>query len=185
LWVLFVAALAPASVQHEAPLLTGYHKSVSKWRKIVLAVTLVLLFLWIAGIWWRFAASPRNGLRGPVFIGINSILCLAALCTAIRNRYQPPWLVGIQILAIFLALGQLFSLLYWRYGTSSNFNLQLTHLDAIYFMLGTLTTAGTGNIVAISESARAIQSVQMCLDLGLTVVGLGIFVSRLFSRPNP
>jgi hypothetical protein len=46
-----------------------------------------------------------------------------------------------------------FSYIYWSYGSLANFNVQLSHLDSFYFALGTLATAGTGNISAINETA--------------------------------
>jgi bacteriorhodopsin len=68
------------------------------------------------------------------------------------------------------------------YGTTSNFSVQLSHLDAIYFSVGTLTTAGTGNIVATSEIARGIQTIQMILDLILVVFAVTLVLSALSSR---
>jgi hypothetical protein len=73
----------------------------------------------------------------------------------------------------------LFSVLYWQYGSKLNFNIKLSRFDAIYFTLGTLSTAGTGNIVAISETARVIQALQMGVDIGLMVLLVGILVSRI------
>jgi formiminotetrahydrofolate cyclodeaminase len=46
-------------------------------------------------------------------------------------------------------------------------------------MVGTLTTAGTGNLNAISETARAIQLAQLVLDFVLIVVALSLFVLRI------
>lgn len=77
---------------------------------------------------------------------------------------------------LFVAL--LFSLLYWNYGTSRNFDHSLTHLDAIYFTLGTLTTAGTGNINATSDVARGIQLAQMTMDLALLVFAITLLMAR-------
>lgn len=74
-----------------------------------------------------------------------------------------------------------FSFLYWSYGSTVNFNISLTRLDAIYFTFGTLTTAGTGNITAISEASRYIQTLQMFLDLGLMVFAVGLLVTRFTS----
>jgi Ion channel len=71
-----------------------------------------------------------------------------------------------------------FSWFYWLYGGVENFTRQLTHLDAVYFAVGTLSTAGTGNLSATSETARAIQAAQMLVDLGLTLFAVGVVVAH-------
>jgi hypothetical protein len=80
-------------------------------------------------------------------------------------------------LAVLYAVSQVlqyFSYLCWSVGSALNFNQPLTHLDSLYFALGTLTTAGTGNLVATSEAARRLQTVQMALDFVLLVVAIGL-----------
>jgi hypothetical protein len=44
--------------------------------------------------------------------------------------------------------------------------------DAIYFTIGTLTTAGTGSLVPTSESCRALVSIQMVF--GFVLIGIGV-----------
>jgi hypothetical protein len=82
----------------------------------------------------------------------------------------------------FSVLIALFSTLYWDYGTASNFSTTLSRLDAIYFAVGTLTTAGTGDLVARSDTARVIQTVQMILGLLLVVFAVSIVLTALTSR---
>jgi hydrogenase maturation factor len=90
----------------------------------------------------------------------------------------------VRIENIFSILVATFSTLYWNYGSAANFSVSLTRLDAVYFAIGTLTTAGTGTIAAISQTARGIQTVQMILDLVLVVfaVTLVLGLSRLALR---
>ena len=80
------------------------------------------------------------------------------------------------------ALTATFATLYWNYGLRPNFTQQLNHLDAIYFTIGTLTTAGTGTISAVSQTARTLQSLQMVLDLGLIVFAVGLAIAEISSR---
>ena len=47
---------------------------------------------------------------------------------------------------LFSLILQLFSYIYWTYGTTKNFSVNLTHFDSFYFALGTLTTVGSGTI---------------------------------------
>jgi uncharacterized membrane protein len=71
-----------------------------------------------------------------------------------------------------------FSDLYWNVGGGRNFTSPLSHLDSLYFSLGTLTTAGTGNVAAASEAARRIQTIQMLLDLSLAIFAISIVTVR-------
>ena len=59
------------------------------------------------------------------------------------------------------------------------FGKPLSRLDAVYFTVGTLTTAGTGSLSARSAEARCIAISQMALDVGL----LGFGVAGL-TNPN-
>jgi hypothetical protein len=85
----------------------------------------------------------------------------------------------LQILATFSLLISDFSVFYVSLGTKHNFNIPLTRLDALYFTIGTLTTAGTGNIVATSESVRRIQAIQMGLDFLLIAVAITLVLAKL------
>ena len=84
----------------------------------------------------------------------------------------------VLVVYVFSQLLQAFAWLYWNYGTRSNFNRPLSHLDSLYFALGTLTTAGTGNLSATSDTARAIQTAQMFADLGLVLFALAIVFAK-------
>ena len=61
-------------------------------------------------------------------------------------------------------------------------------MKVVLAALGTLTAAGTGNISAISETARGIQSLQMVLDLVIIGFVAALILARysnLLSRPQP
>jgi voltage-gated potassium channel len=57
------------------------------------------------------------------------------------------------------------------------FNQHLSRLDALYFTVTVFATVGFGDIVAVTEPARALVLVQMVGDL--VIVG---FVARAFVR---
>jgi hypothetical protein len=79
---------------------------------------------------------------------------------------------------LFLLLG--FSYAYWAIGEAANFaGGPLSKLDAVYFTLGTLTTAGTGTISAVGALSRATVSLQMALDIAFTAFALAFAVTRL------
>jgi voltage-gated potassium channel len=57
----------------------------------------------------------------------------------------------------------------------NNFNVHsLTRTDALYFTVTVFTTVGFGDIVATTQLARLVVTVQMILDL--VVLGLGVRV---------
>jgi hypothetical protein len=112
-----------------------------------------------------------------------SILPLIVLVIARRFR---PVVTALVLVYAFALLLEFFTGLYWTYGTSRNFSVPLSRLDALYFALGTLTT-GTGNIAAISETSRRIQTIQMGIDflfIGLLVAFAIARYSTLFDRSH-
>jgi hypothetical protein len=104
----------------------------------------------------------------------------AAVCVLVieARRASAPAL-GLRFAYVAALFVGTFSWLYSLDGSSSNFTHALSHLDAFYFALGTLSTAGTGNLSAISESARLIQSVEMATGMGLVLFGVAAVVARL------
>jgi tetratricopeptide (TPR) repeat protein len=139
------------------------------------------IFLWPIHLWfWQFDLNPRSPTgTGYIWNGFFQIaVAIIYLLIAFGFRRFRPWLTTILLVYIFSLLLQLFSYIYWSYGSTRNFSISLSHLDSFYFALGTLTTAGTGNISAISETARRIQTLQMGLDL----VFVGIVVTLILAR---
>lgn len=158
--------------------------------KYLAAATYVMF--WPIHLWfWQFeltgrtAASPSyivNGAVGQIFLG--GIVPLIISCF---YRFRPA-LTALWLAYLFSLILQLFSYIYWTYGTTKNFSVNLTHFDSFYFALGTLTTVGSGTITANSETARQIQAVQMGLDLLLIGFAVTVILARytnLLSRPRP
>ncbi len=135
-----------------------------------------------------FIAIPQGAVGNSetmLIAGLVGLFCI----TAIIIKYLKPDRASPNIyvdLAYYLIVFILFySVVYWNAGSSSNFNAQLTRLDAAYFAVGTLSTAGTGNLVPTSEVARALQGVQMLLDLGFFSIAVTLVVTRLSNlRPG-
>jgi hypothetical protein len=62
--------------------------------------------------------------------------------------------------------------------TFESFGHTIRRNDAIYFTIGTLTTAGTGKLTAESHACRNIASAQMVIDLALLGFGIaGVMVT--------
>lgn len=153
------------------------------------------IMLWPIHLWfWQFdligrtvtsTASPTYIINGVVFqIFLSGIVPLVMSCF---YRFRPV-LTAFFLAYLFSLILQLFSYIYWTYGTTKNFSTDLTHFDSFYFALGTLTTVGSGTITATSETVRQIQAVQMGLDLLLIGFAVTVILARytnLLSRPRP
>jgi hypothetical protein len=153
--------------------------------------------------WWGWRKRRKWALVLAVFVfALSLVFSWVNLFDDVRR--QPVWsyatiypLVIIAFMIVILIFGEFhrlwsplvvvfifdqilweFSDLYWNVGGGHNFTSPLSHLDSLYFSLGTLTTAGTGNIAAASEAARRIQTIQMLLDLSLVVFAISIVVVR-------
>jgi hypothetical protein len=146
----------------------------------VLAAGIVGLIL--AGIWVAFLLSHGREHLDPGTVAIECVLIVfGALAILWAVRREPdialPSIAALLLVEIGLIL-LIFTVDYYDVGTKHNFSQPLTHLDAVYFPLGTVSTAGTGNGVATSERARALQSVQMGIDLLVFVVVLTALLTR-------
>ena len=154
-----------------------------------LALVAYLLFLPVRLWFFQFELTVRGSI-GVAYISevvvvqliLGGIVPLVVSCF---YRFRPI-LTGLLLAYVLSLLLQFFSYAYWTYGTKQNFTISLSHLDSFYFALGTLTTAGTGTISAISETSRGYQTLQMALDLALVgfvvVVIMARYVSLLSSR---
>jgi DNA-binding transcriptional regulator YhcF (GntR family) len=132
-------------------------------------------------LWLDFFSSQRGPVIGTVMTVVSVLIVVHAIgLLLVVGESLPVNLLGLAY--AFSALTYFFSTLYWGYGGTSNFSISLTRLDAIYFSVGTLTTAGTGNISATSELSRGLQTTQMALDFVLVVFVLAIVIPR-FIRP--
>jgi hypothetical protein len=161
-------------------------------RKLEVSVFLALVAFIILPIGFGFRiagettrAPGRSSLTGAaylvIFLAILPLIWLAA-----SKRFRPV-VTALVLASGFAILLETFALVYWSHGTSRNFSIPLSHFDAFYFALGTLTT-GTGNISAMSEASRRIQTTQLVIDLvfiGFIVALLMARYSTLFDRPPP
>jgi voltage-gated potassium channel len=104
-----------------------------------------------------------------VFAGVVTLQVRSIL----RSRY--PGIRAAEALAFTAPLFLLiFASTYFLMAESSpaNFGQTMTRTDALYFTVTTFATVGFGDIVAASQPARAIVTIQMILDL--LILGLGV-----------
>lgn len=119
---------------------------------------------------------------GISYSNVNPVINVAAgIVVLCFLRRRPIWSV-VLLVYVFDQLVEAFAFLYWSYGGAHNFTSPLSHLDSLYFALGTLSTAGTGNIAAVSDSAKRIQAVQMGLDIALLLFAVAIVVAGITNR---
>jgi DNA-binding transcriptional regulator YhcF (GntR family) len=132
-------------------------------------------------LWLSFFSSRRDAFTGSGMVVVSILLVVSAIgILLVAGDSAPATLLGL--VYTLSALTYLFSTLYWGYGEAPNFSTSLTRLDSIYFSVGTLTTAGTGNISATSELSRGLQTAQMILGFVLVVFVVAIVIPRL-TRP--
>jgi Ion channel len=131
--------------------------------------------------WFVFLVGKRHNV--PVGFGVYLAVSLAILILLVVSAARTGSfnLVIVDLIALVALFLWAFSYFYWNYGTKANLSAPLTRLDAVYFALGTLSAAGTGNISAISEKSRAIQTAQMGLGFALVVFAIAAVVARYMS----
>lgn len=84
----------------------------------------------------------------------------------------------ITVVAFYVVL---FAAVYFRMSVVSagSFGEPLTRIDALYFCLTVFATVGFGDIVAVSQSARATVSGQMVANLVLIAVGIRVLAAAV------
>jgi predicted transcriptional regulator len=138
-------------------------------------------------------ASPPVGRSGSavvwtLFAVAMVVACCAAAVVLVTTVIYPEWFVikyGIAGLVSAAAGGVLavlsaFAYAYWLLSglRPGSFNLRLSHVDAVYFALGTFTTTGTGRFVAQSSLAELLVCGQVVLGRGFVVILVGLLVPR-------
>jgi len=127
---------------------------------------------------------PLSGLLGSAgLLLIGGVLLLVGLLVwQLRSIVSSPYprirMVGALAVSVPLFF-VIFATTYFVMDGSApeTFNQHLSRLDALYFTVTVFTTVGFGDIVALTEPARALVLVQMVGDL--VIVG---FVARAFFR---
>ncbi|MCH6472229.1 potassium channel family protein [Sinomonas terrae] len=108
-------------------------------------------------------------------IGVWFLASIGASTTS-----QSPWPTIANLVYALSTVVWFFSMMYWIIGTPVNFGgSQLSKVDAIYFALGMLSTAGTGSLSPTSDTSRLLVSMQMLVDIAFTGFVLVLAVTRL------
>lgn len=150
-----------------------------------LVTATVILALMQFYFWGHLFSGTRPASLDTLNTAVPAVIAFAAIAqatyvTASVARISYSSICGVTAVGVytFLLITVQFATLYWTIGTTANFNVELSRIDAIYFALGTLTTAGTGTIAPTSDLARALVSGQMVLDLVFVAGAVTIVVTR-------
>ena len=103
-----------------------------------------------------------------LLLGLALVLGIAVLLLARITRSPHPVLRGVELLAVVLPLFLLvFASTYVVLAAdrAGSFNVPLTRTDALYFAMTVFATVGFGDIVATSQVARVVVTLQMVGDL--------------------
>jgi hypothetical protein len=143
--------------------------------KVSPAAAWVLLVLYQAILWPAyFLALSREGTglihrsplptEKPLVAGFGVLISVAYACFTIAFARNPARRI---VYAAIFAVGTItsfvytFGAVYYEYGTTHNWTSQLSHLDALFVAVGTLTTGGTGDLQPQSELARGLLLAEM------------------------
>lgn len=154
-----------------------------RWRRAYEIQALVGALIWQVGLWaglWN-----AYGRDYPPSSAIFDFVSLAAVIAFSTMLGVTRWFRDAFVFLAFTFSTLLvnFTAMYWSLGGKAGhgFNERLTHLDALYYAVGTLTTAGTGSITALSTRARTYATVQMGLDFVLVAITLAVILGGAVS----
>jgi hypothetical protein len=160
----------------------------SKWDPVAIWVGLTVIALVGIVSWWDFFSNtiqPNIDARFAVLVEVGCYVAalLAIVFSSTGARIKVLYFVTVAVTFI-----GFFSEIYLnasRRDPGGCFNLhasspavhtgkpgRMSTSDAVYFTVGTLSTAGTGSITAESAHCRELVSVQMVLGIGLLGLGL-------------
>jgi voltage-gated potassium channel len=129
---------------------------------------------------------PSGGLTGWIGATVSLLGLLVAIVFMKSTISWPPTLVAMFALFVAAFVGE-FAAIYVQLShdaPQSCFSAPLTKLDAIYFTLGTLSTAGTGDLTVVSEPCRAMVSVQLVTGFVMVTIAVSGLVSRLMHESS-
>jgi len=139
-----------------------------------------VVFLWL--VFW-FAApkdiDPWPAL-GFLFLAVAAP-AVEAVWRASDREASRGLIAAVGAYTLFVLVAT-YSSVYYNTADGRNWSVHLSHVDALLLSMGTLTTAGTGDITPRSELARGLLSIQMAIDLGVVTIMVAVVLNRLANR---
>jgi voltage-gated potassium channel len=156
---------------------TTYQQLPKRVRRRLAVTSLLRSLLVSVAIVVGYFILPMSRLDGALAVELGGGLAVVTLVLGwqIREIARSPYprvrAIGALATSVPLFL-TVFATTYHLMGRAQpeNFSEPLTRLDAAYFTVTVFATVGFGDIVAVSEAARAVATVQMLGDL--VIVGL-------------
>jgi len=135
----------------------------------LLVSTVVVIGYFVLPLTSRWAVD--TGIELILGMGVIAALLTWQIRAIVRSRQPAAQAVATLAMTVPMFF-VLFATCYYLMGQvgPEHFSEALTRLDALYFTITTFATVGFGDIVATSEAARAVVTIQMVL--GLVLVGL-------------
>jgi len=132
---------------------------------------------------YALVPAGRHSWIGGAVVGLIAVVGAVVLATS-RHRAIPDSstplvdaLITLATMLVLLVLG--FATVYFTLATHSGGITGLrTKLDAVYFTITTLSTVGFGDIVATSQAARAVVTLQIVFDLTFVAIAVRALVGR-------
>jgi hypothetical protein len=153
-------------------------------QRALVVVTARIVLAWIVFVGAYFILPIGNDWNDHPFVRVLMVAVVVVAFVAwharriLRAKY--PELRAIEalgsVVGLFLVL---FAATYLAMfdNSASTFSQSLDHMSSLYFTITVFSTVGFGDITAKTDTARAVVSVQMVLDL----VVIGVVVRLLFS----
>jgi Ion channel len=142
----------------------------------------LLLTVTDGGAWLAFLLASRRGPLTAVTLALTIVVVGFASIRVVASAMHPGRSLRLVLFLAAHALSVLiadFAFIYWRGGTRANWGMPLSHIDALFLTIGTLTTAGTGGIAPHTEWARGMLTIQMTVDIVSVTLITGLVIARL------
>jgi len=136
-------------------------------------------------VWQQYLTITPGHTRTPVEVIAAAVLeIVTALLIAgyVILRFRSlVWVLLATLNALVLLIVD-FAIWYVSTGTDVNWIPRLTRFDGLALAMGTFTTAGAPGIVAHSELARRLVTVQLVVDILAAIVLFGLLAGRFAGR---
>lgn len=150
---------------------------------------IVFLIVLLIALYAVLPAASRSGVKTLAQLTVGLLVLVGLLVWEVRSildadhpevRAAETIALAVSVLIIVFA----FTYLSLSHANPASFSQRLDHVGAVYFTVTVISTVGFGDIVARTDAARILVTVQILLDLGI-LVGIAravVFAARVGVR---
>jgi hypothetical protein len=150
---------------------------------------IVFLIVLLIALYAVLPAASRSGAKTLAQLTVGLLVLVGLLVWEVRSildadhpevRAAETIALAVSVLIIVFA----FTYLSLSHANPASFSQRLDHVGAVYFTVTVISTVGFGDIVARTDAARILVTVQILLDLGI-LVGIAravVFAARVGVR---